>query len=227
MHKLKFLPVALLLLMLTACQPKGLVNGEVQAPEFPWDRTYDEVIADLEKAGADYSSTDDWIEIQDTKIFGLDARKVELSFGDGQLAAVVGDLSVDEETGLKEIRAALGEPKDEFRQIMYQSEEEAPLAYEGEPYDDYCWAGTNTLADNLPEEIKEGFRHLFIGDYEEAQLVDREDTTEDGGRAWYGASSVDAVFTNPSSICLYDPSRDEVILQRYDLIFQSMVEGFM
>ena len=129
MHKLKFLPVALLSLMLTACQPKAFVLGEVQAPEFPWDRTYDEVIADLEKAGADYSSTDDWIEIQDTKIFGLDARKVELSFGDGQLAAVVGDLSVDEETGLKEIRAALGAPKYEFRQIMYLSEEEAPLAF--------------------------------------------------------------------------------------------------
>lgn len=205
-------------------QPSSQTSGEVEVPEYGWDTTLDEVIAELDQAGAEYSSSDDWIEIEDGTLFGLDAYTVELKFQDGQLVAVSGYLLGEEETCISAIRSALGAPAEGFHQIMSQGSDDGPKAYENEEIDDYIWISTNTLADNLSPEALEKYRTMATGDYDETQMASREETQDDGTRVWYGEAAIDAVLSNPSSYCLCEKYNNwEVTVQRYDRFFENML----
>ncbi len=193
-------------------------------PEYGWDTTLDEVIAELDQAGAEYSSSDDWIEIEDGTLFGLDAYTVELNFQNGQLVAVSGYLIEDEETSIDAIRSALGAPAEDFRQIMSQLSDDGPKAYENEAMDGYVWISANTLADNLSPEALEQYRSIYTEDYDETQMASREETEDDGTRVWYGEAAIDAFLSNPSSYCLCEKYNDwQVTVQRYDLLFENMI----
>ena len=193
-------------------------------PEYGWDTTLDEVIAELDQAGAEYSSSDDWIEIEDGTLFGLDAYTVELNFQNGQLVAVSGYLIEDEETSIDAIRSALGAPAEDFRQIMSQLSDDGPKAYENEAMDGYVWISANTLADNLSPEALEQYRSIYTKDYDETQMASREETEDDGTRVWYGEAAIDAFLSNPSSYCLCEKYNAwQVTVQRYDLLFENMI----
>lgn len=193
-------------------------------PEYGWDTTLDEVIAELDQAGAEYSSSDDWIEIEDGTLFGLDAYTVELNFQNGQLVAVSGYLIEDEETSIDAIRSALGAPAEDFRQIMSQLSDDGPKAYENEAMDGYVWISANTLADNLSPEALEQYRSIYTEDYDETQMASREETEDDGTRVWYGEAAIDAFLSNPSSYCLCEKYNAwQVTVQRYDLLFENMI----
>lgn len=224
------LPLAVL--TLAGCQSGGpgvgqtgsQTSGEVEVPEYGWDTTLDEVIAELDQAGAEYSSSDDWIEIEDGTLFGLDAYTVELNFQNGQLVAVSGYLIEDEETSIDAIRSALGAPAEDFRQIMSQLSDDGPKAYENEAMDGYVWISTNTLADNLSPEALEQYRSIYTEDYDETQMASREETEDDGTRVWYGEAAIDAFLSNPSSYCLCEKYNAwQVTVQRYDLLFENMI----
>lgn len=205
-------------------QPGSQTSGEVEVPEYGWDTALDEVIAELDQAGAEYSSSDDWIEIEDGTLFGLDAYTVELNFQDGQLVAVSGYLIEDEETCIDAIRSALGAPAEDFRQIMSQLSDDGPKAYENEAMDGYVWISANTLADNLSPEALEQYRSIYTEDYDETQMASREETEDDGTRVWYGEAAIDAFLSNPSSYCLCEKYNDwQVTVQRYDLLFENMI----
>ena len=205
-------------------QPGSQTSGEVEVPEYGWDTTLDEVIAELDQAGAEYSSSDDWIEIEDGTLFGLDAYTVELNFQNGQLVAVSGYLIEDEETSIDAIRSALGAPAEDFRQIMSQLSDDGPKAYENEAMDGYVWISANTLADNLSPEALEQYRSIYTEDYDETQMASREETEDDGTRVWYGEAAIDAFLSNPSSYCLCEKYNDwQVTVQRYDLLFENMI----
>lgn len=205
-------------------QPSSQTSGEVEVPEYGWDTTLDEVVAELDRAGAEYSSSDDWIEIEDGTLFGLDAYTVELNFQNGQLVAVSGYLIEDEETSIDAIRSALGAPAEDFRQIMSQLSDDGPKAYENEAMDGYVWISANTLADNLSPEALEQYRSIYTEDYDETQMASREETQDDGTRVWYGEAAIDAVLSNPSSYCLCEKYNDWLVtVQRYDLLFENMI----
>ena len=205
-------------------QPGSQTSGEVEVPEYGWDTTLDEVIAELDQAGAEYSSSDDWIEIEDGTLFGLDAYTVELNFQNGQLVAVSGYLIEDEETSIDAIRSALGAPAEDFRQIMSQLSDDGPKAYENEAMDGYVWISANTLADNLSPEALEQYRSIYTEDYDETQMASREETEDDGTRVWYGEAAIDAFLSNPSSYCLCEKYNAwQVTVQRYDLLFENMI----
>ena len=205
-------------------QSSSQTSGEVEVPEYGWDTTLDEVIAELDQAGAEYSSSDDWIEIEDGTLFGLDAYTVELKFQDGQLVAVSGYLIEDEDTCIDAIRSALGAPAEDFRQIMSQLSDDGPKAYENEAMDGYVWISANTLADNLSPEALEQYRSIYTEDYDETQMASREETEDDGTRVWYGEAAIDAFLSNPSSYCLCEKYNDwQVTVQRYDLLFENMI----
>lgn len=221
---LAVISLTLAALTLAGCQSGGRTNGEVEVPEYGWDTTLDEVVAELDRAGAEYSSSDDWIEIEDGTLFGLDAYTVELNFQNGQLVAVSGYLIEDEETSIDAIRSALGAPAEDFRQIMSQLSDDGPKAYENEAMDGYVWISANTLADNLSPEALEQYRSIYTEDYDETQMASREETEDDGTRVWYGEAAIDAFLSNPSSYCLCEKYNDwQVTVQRYDLLFENMI----
>lgn len=221
---LAVISLTLAALTLAGCQSGGRTNGEVEVPEYGWDTTLDEVVAELDRAGAEYSSSDDWIEIEDGTLFGLDAYTVELNFQNGQLVAVSGYLIEDEETSIDAIRSALGAPAEDFRQIMSQLSDDGPKAYENEAMDGYVWISANTLADNLSPEALEQYRSIYTKDYDETQMASREETEDDGTRVWYGEAAIDAFLSNPSSYCLCEKYNDwQVTVQRYDLLFENMI----
>lgn len=221
---LAVISLTLAALTLVGCQSGGRTNGEVEVPEYGWDTTLDEVIAELDQAGAEYSSSDDWIEIEDGTLFGLDAYSVELNFQNDQLVSVSGYLLGEEETCISAIQSALGAPAEGFHQIMSQGSDEGPKAYENEESDDYIWISTNTLADTLSPEALEKYRTMATGDYDETQMASREETQDDGTRVWYGEAAIDAVLSNPSSYCLCEKYNDWLVtVQRYDRIFENML----
>lgn len=221
---LAVISLTLAALTLAGCQSGGRTNGEVEVPEYGWDTALDEVVAELDRAGAEYSSSDDWIEIEDGTLFGLDAYTVELNFQNGQLVAVSGYLIEDEETSIDAIRSALGAPAEDFRQIMSQLSDDGPKAYENEAMDGYVWISANTLADNLSPEALEQYRSIYTEDYDETQMASREETEDDGTRVWYGEAAIDAFLSNPSSYCLCEKYNDwQVTVQRYDLLFENMI----
>ena len=117
-------------LLLAACAPAQ--DGPPQAPEYPWTDRYEQTLAALNEAGADYEVADDAatgasVTMESGELFGVPVQDLYLRFDtNGTLEGVRGVVAPEQTDAMQAaMRKALGDPVDSYCPASYSALEEA------------------------------------------------------------------------------------------------------
>lgn len=210
-------------LLLAACAPAQ--SGPPQAPEYPWTDSYEQTLAALDEAGADYEVADDAatgvsVTMESGELFGVPVQDLYLLFDDnGTLEGVSGMVAPEQTDAMQAaMRKALGDPVDSYCPASYNALEEfgVRLSTDLVPLGGLYWHEEQPLSETLPE--KDGLTPAQ--QWQKAlEATGRVDLTEKEPRTitvngeertlWYGTEALEQFLANNwEYLACYEPDGD-------------------
>lgn len=210
-------------LLLAACAPAQ--DGPPQAPEYPWTDRYEQTLAALDEAGADYEVADDAatgasVTMESGELFGVPVQDLYLRFDtNGTLEGVRGMVAPEQTDAMQAaMRKALGDPVDSYCPASYSALEEfgVHLSTDLVSLGGLYWHEEQPLSETLPE--KDGLTPAQ--QWQKAlEATGRVDLTEKEPRTitvngeertlWYGTEALEQFLANNwEYLARYEPDGD-------------------
>ena len=215
--------VSLAALLLAACAPAQ--DGPPQAPEYPWTDSYEQTLAALDEAGADYEVVEDAsygadVTMESGELFGVPVQDLYLRFDtNGTLEGVSGVVAPEQTDAMQAaMRKALGDPVDSYCPASYggMGGFEVRLSTDLVPLGGLYWHEEQPLGETLPE--KDGLSPAQ--QWQRAlEATGRVDLTEKEPRTitvngeertlWYGTEALEQFLANNwEYLARYEPDGD-------------------
>ena len=209
-------------LLLAACAPAQ--DGPPQAPEYPWTDSYEQTLAALDEAGADYEVVDDAttgvsVTMESGELFGVPVQDLQLLFdANGALEVVSGVVAPEQTDAMQDaMRKALGDPVDSYCPASYggMGGFEVRLSTDLVPLGGLYWHEEQPLGETLPE--KDGLTPAQ--QWQNAlEAAGRDLTEKEPGTAtvngeertiWYGTEALEQFLANNwEYLARYEPDGD-------------------
>ena len=209
-------------LLLAACAPAQ--DGPPQAPEYPWTDSYEQTLAALDEAGADYEVVEDAsygadVTMESGELFGVPVQDLYLRFDtNGTLEGVSGVVAPEQTDAMQAaMRKALGDPVDSYCPASYSALEEfgVHLSTDLVSLGGLYGHEEQPLSETLPEKDGLTPAQQWQKALEAAgqDLTEKEPgtTTVNGEERtlWYGTEALEQFLANNwESLARYEPDGD-------------------